>query len=368
MQAAIIGFTDNGKKLAGLVKEKLEATGRCACPKLGRDEGESLTEWTRQAFSQAGLIIFIGAAGIAVRAIAPFVCDKFTDPAVLVLDEQGNYVIPLLSGHVGGGNAWAIYLAKAICAVPVVTTATDLYGKFAVDVFAVGQGLVLSDRVLAKAISAAILRGEPIGFSCEAPVVGTLPKDLVWNRKEEPEKPGCETPIPGVQKDCPVRYQISVGIHKDRKARDTLFLSPKAVVLGIGCKKGKTLAEIEAFAQKVLEEEGIAWESICCLASVDRKANEAGILEFCRKQTIPFHTFTVEQLKHAPGDYTDSGFVEGIVGIGNVCERAAMSAAIELQRSVWDTKKEQIPRLIRQKTAENGITIALAELAWNIRF
>ena len=96
---------------------------------------EDLKETVKKHFSDDA-IIFVGATGIAVRSIAPYVKDKFYDPAVLVIDELGRYVIPLLSGHVGGANELAQYIGGALFATPIITTATDINGAFAVDVFA----------------------------------------------------------------------------------------------------------------------------------------------------------------------------------------------------------------------------------------
>ena len=119
-------------------------------------------QWGRAAF------LFIGAAGIAVRYIAPWVKDKYTDSPVLVLDEKGRYVIPLLSGHVGGAAALADEIACLTGGTAVHTTATDVHGKFAVDVFAKEHCLEITDRAAAKAISAAVLAGEKIALYIEA--------------------------------------------------------------------------------------------------------------------------------------------------------------------------------------------------------
>ena len=102
-----------------------------------RPAGRKVSEWTKEVFWQYDALIFVGAAAIAVRSIAPCLKDKLTDPAVLVVDEKAQYVIPLLSGHVGGANALASRLAADLQALPVITTATDIQGLFAVDVFAV---------------------------------------------------------------------------------------------------------------------------------------------------------------------------------------------------------------------------------------
>lgn len=116
------------------------------------------------------LIVFVGAAGIAVRGIAPFVRDKARDPAVVCLDEGGQFAVPLLGGHGGGANEAARTIAQAVGAVPVVTTATDVRGLWAVDDWAKRHGVALPDRAAAKKISAAVLAGKKVlavGIGCK---------------------------------------------------------------------------------------------------------------------------------------------------------------------------------------------------------
>ena len=184
MKVSLVCFTRMGfetmKKIAGTGgaggnEEKWDTSlwvaGRYALRLAKEDAGlpyqaiaeGGLSAWTGAEFQRSDALIFVGACGIAVRAIAPFVQDKFHDPAVLCVDEAGTFVIPLLSGHVGGANRLAEFVAGGIGAVPVVTTATDVERKFAVDVFAKDHGLVITDRVLAKRISADILAEEPVG-------------------------------------------------------------------------------------------------------------------------------------------------------------------------------------------------------------
>ena len=185
MKIAVISFTQNGnicnrQITAALKKEGHDAeeftafrrrsptvlddmpeTGqRAADPTELTVVSSRVSEWTKAAFNQYDALVFVGAAAIAVRSIAPCVRDKLTDPAVLVVDEKGQYVVPILSGHVGGANGLARQLAADLQALPVITTATDIQGLFAVDVFAVKNRLILTDRVKAKKISAAILEHE----------------------------------------------------------------------------------------------------------------------------------------------------------------------------------------------------------------
>ena len=135
---SVISFTEKGSELAEKIKRlsKEQQLPSEIHTYHGRKQVENLNAWTKEQFSLRNAIIFIGACGIAVRTIAPFLKDKLTDSPVLVLDEAGNYVIPLLSGHVGGANEIALLLAELLGAVPVITTATDINNAFAIDVFA----------------------------------------------------------------------------------------------------------------------------------------------------------------------------------------------------------------------------------------
>ena len=160
-------------------------TGHCSRVP-GYEDGPKLSDVTKQYFHEADALVFFSATGIAVRCIAPFVQDKFRDPAVLVSDENGKYVISLMSGHAGGANRLSLVLAEALGAQPVITTATDGRNLFAVDVFAVEKGLQISDRTAAKQISARILAGEKLKIfaedGCCAMPADTLPGQ---SRREE---------------------------------------------------------------------------------------------------------------------------------------------------------------------------------------
>ena len=141
-------FRDTGTECTGYVPQRFwkpewEAEGI-------KPQDKSLSEWTGSMFGQKRALVFIGAAGIAVRAIAPFVRDKMTDPPVVAVDEAGHFCIPLLSGHVGGANELAERMACWLQGIPVITTATDINGIFAVDVFAARRGLCITDRKKAK--------------------------------------------------------------------------------------------------------------------------------------------------------------------------------------------------------------------------
>lgn len=126
----------------------------------GFGEGKAdLRAWTALAWEASDALLFVGAAGIAVRAIAPHVASKATDPGVVVIDEAGRFAVPLLSGHLGGANELAQTVARAAGAIPVITTATDVRGVWAVDTWARRAGLAVSNPEAIKRVSARLLSG-----------------------------------------------------------------------------------------------------------------------------------------------------------------------------------------------------------------
>ena len=205
MKLAVISFTRRGEGICEKLSKALTAAG-ADCPGYsGRKTGNAgstlqpisgtLSEWTGQQFAACDGLIFIGAAGIAVRLIAPYLKDKLTDPAVIVVDEAGQFAISLLSGHVGGANRLTEWIAKILEAVPVVTTASDVRGRTAIDVWAVEHGLVLTDRILAKEIAAALLDGETVGYFSDYPI-------------SQPEGTGYEAEASGVNPNSTAQNSV----------------------------------------------------------------------------------------------------------------------------------------------------------------
>lgn len=345
MKISLISFTrtgtDLGRILTIFLKEqgyasKLYAMGDYAKETAEELIHETLKEWTKRQFEEVSGIIFIGATGIAVRTISPFLKDKRTDPAVLVIDEKGKFVIPLLSGHIGGANELAYKIATHLGTTPVITTATDINQKFAVDLFAKRNNLYISRMDYAKAISAAILNEKQVSFESEFPVVGTLPEELTYNKDSE--------------------YRIRISIDDEMDSYDkTLKLIPKIVTLGIGCRKGKSSDEIERVVVEILKECKISINSVAKVASIDLKKEEAGLLKFCDKLKVKLVTYSVEELEKVPGIYQDSDYVKSITGIGNVCERSAILGSGN-------------GILIQKKYGKDGVTVSIAKQDWSVRF
>ena len=332
----IFSFTKEGSKLNRLLCEELEKEGYVCNGYAPLKYVSTTEEWlqpipgekTQLLREQWGSIqfVFVGATGIAVRYIAPYVKDKFTDSAVVVVDEKGEYVIPLLSGHMGGAVELAELVAELIGGTSIHTTATDVQKKFAVDVFARKNTLHVMDRIAAKEISAAVLDGETIGIYLSAkeylPSVEQwkkqFPKDMIICSCLEELKAHPFGVVIGREIPKELTVDPSVAFQK------LLLLKPKEIVVGLGCRKGISIEDLESGVRQTLAEHGISVEEVLCFASIDLKKEEPAILELSRRYHIPFQTYSAEQLQEIEDVSSRSEFVAQVAGVDNVCERSAL--------------------------------------------
>lgn len=336
MKTSIISFTNQGGVLRDKLSEIMGKQGFTIISSVdGRDENITLKEWTKKEFNTSEVLIFIGACAIAVRSIAAYLNNKTSDPAVIVIDEKANFIIPILSGHIGGANEIAFKISNFIGGTPVITTATDINKKFAVDVFASKNNLIIENMKCAKEISAAILNDEKIGFKCQLEILNELPRDLVLNL--EPE------------------YGINISINEEYPFDKTLLVVPQIVTLGIGCKKNTSAQTIEDAVIEFLKENGISLKSIKNIASIDLKKEEKGLLEFIEKFNFSSKFYSSLELENVHGTFSNSEFVNSITGVSCVCERAAV-------------KGSENGELIINKTIKKGITIAVALGKRSVKF
>ncbi len=305
---------------------------------------ESTADWAGKYFADSDAMIFIGAAGICIRAIAPYVKDKKTDPAVLVFDEKGTFGISLLSGHIGGANALTEKLCKELGSIPVITTATDVNRKFAVDVYATQQHLAIGSMELAKDAAAALVEGKTIPFSADKKIhrIGPVPGGLEIRDSAE------------LKKDEKDALGIHVSPFTDHcPYEETLQLIPKCITLGIGCRKNTPVENIEDLVEQVLTENHIHPAAVSSIATIDLKKDEPGLLEFCRRRNLPLTVYSAEELQAVEGEFSSSSFVSGITGVDNVCERSAV--------------KKSGGTLIVNKTKGDSSTCAAALEDWSIK-
>lgn len=333
MKIQIITFTEKGHELGMTIKDALVSHDTEVIFKGKKKTGTgedvckvSLANICRTAFEQAVPLVFIGAAGIAVRSVAPYVKDKLKDPPVVVIDELGRYVIPILSGHVGGANALAEEIASAVGAVPVITTATDINEAFSIDVFAREKGLTILNRDGIARVSGSALEGKPVMIS----IRNYPPEEHVDAVITDDEK----------------------FLNSEKALRDaaSIVLCPKKYALGMGCRRGKTFEELRDFALSVLKTNHIDITEVGCLATIDIKKDEEGLKALSQAWRLPLITFDAELLARVPGEFSSSETVLEKVGVDNVCERAAVLAA------------GPGAEIIQSKTAENGMTAAVAKV------
>ena len=339
MRAAIISFTEAGDKLGEQIAGCLKGFEVIRTGKNCNRRSESLADWTGARFGDSALIVFIGAVGIAVRACAPYIVSKRSDPAVIAADEKGRYVIPILSGHIGGANGYARMIAAHIGADAVITTATDINGCFAADEWAVKNGYAVDDISKIKYISSALLGGSTVGLVSEFKIKGSLPDGIVS----------------GSGREC----GLYIG-DKPRAVFDhTLCLIPKRYIIGVGSRAGAEADALIALVTGLLDEYGIRADAAAAVASVDLKANEPSVGALAKQLGVTAEFYTADQLCSVRGDFTESEFVRQVTGAGNVCERAAVICGERLGRKT---------RLVVRKTAGKGVTAAIAEMDWSVEF
>lgn len=326
----ILSFTQRGAVLARHLAEGLGGQAVCA----HGTEGFSLHQWTEGAFAAGRDLIFVGAVGIAVRAVAPFLKSKATDPAVVAVDECGTFAVPVVSGHLGGANALARQVARLCGATPVITTATDVHGRFAVDLWAKKQNCRIPEPSGIKKISSRVLEGLPVGVWSRWPIAGTAPKELTL-----------------VEEDG----QVVVDVY--RRAPNALAVVPCRGVLGVGCRRGTERAAIERVFAAFCAQRQLWPECVTRAATVDRKLDEPGLLDFCKAHSWPLTGYSAEELNRVAGEFTASDFVKQTIGVDNVCERSCAHAAGGA--------------VLERKFAQDGVTLALAlepvELDWRWR-
>lgn len=318
MKLAYLSFTEKGRQLADRLAAALGGSvQRCGA-------SCSLEAWTEAHFSQSDGLVYVGAAGIAVRAIAPHLKSKTTDPAVVVVDECARYAIPILSGHLGGANDLARAIGRVCGALPVLTTATDVNGVFAVDEWAKRQNCLVLNPEQIKTVSAKLLAGGTVTVQSSWPIAGQPPRNV------------CQTEDRGAD--------VLLDIHPG--TGEKLHLVPRIAVLGVGCKKNVSFQMLETALAAFLNRTGVCEQAISAVASIDLKKNEPGLLDLCAAHGWPLKTYPAEQLREVEGQFTPSAFVKGVTGVDNVCERSAVLASGGT--------------LCQGKTAGDGITMALA--------
>lgn len=340
------------------------------------------TQWKR-----CDALVFITAAGIAVRAIAPYVRDKMSDPAVLVAESSGRFIISLLSGHLGGANALAARLAETTGGQAVITTATDCAGVPSVDMLAQQAGLRIANRDAIKVINMALLAHETVlvcdkenalgvvvsksvgvGEICEGKSEKRERVDKVEESgghegsggKERHERKSAEffTPVDTLSpQDC--RAAVLVSEHVPNVAElppRTLVLHP-TLYLGLGCKKNVPFERLMGHIERVFARENLPLAAVASVASADAKKEEAAMHGVATRLGVPITFYSAERLNGVSVP-NPSARVSAAVGTPSVSEAAALYSA----RCAMSLNCNSDASLLVPKTADCDVTLAVARL------
>lgn len=334
MKIAIISVSKKGQELASNLKEKLDKDSTIIKVDLYH---KNVKDYFPVLFYEYDAIIAIMASGILIRSIAPLMESKVSDPAVLNIDDNANFVISTLSGHLGGANKLTHKVAALIDATPVITTSTDVNNKLGIDVIAKDLYLSIDEPKEILFFNKAILDGEEISFTLN-------PNKNFEYLFEYLNKVTLEMNVS-------IDYSSTVGEDEIHVQLDghKLVLKERKMVVGIGCRRGKECIKIHEGLTKSINDLDIHKSRINMLASAEIKKDEQGILELSDKTNIPVKFVDLDKLKlFESSDVQKSEFVKSKFGIYGVCEPSALIVA------GFDSK------LVYKKTSYDGVTIAIA--------
>lgn len=332
MKVAIISVSDKGKELGLRIKEHLDDDSTIIKADMFH---KNVKKYLKIAFYEYDAIVAIMASGILIRSIAPYIESKVTDPAVLNIDDNGNFVISTLSGHLGGANKLTNKIASLIGATPVITTSSDINNKLGIDVLASDLYLSIDNAKEILFLNKAIIENHKITFTMKSEkeyLVKYLEKNTL-------EMNVCFSHDDDVNDD-----EIIVGFNGHE-----ITLRERKVVVGIGCRHGKECEKIYEGFVKSIKDLNIDKSRVNQFASAEIKKDEKGILELSDRLDIPVDFVDLEKLKlFESKDIQKSEFVKSKFGIYGVCEPSALIMA------GFDSK------LIYKKTSYDGVTIAIA--------
>ena len=334
MKIAIISVSDKGQKLALNLKEKLYDDSTIIKTELYH---KNVKKYFPILFNEYDAIIAIMASGILVRSIAPLIESKVTDPAILNIDDNGEFVISTLSGHLGGANKLAKKVSGLIDAIPVITTSTDVNNKLGIDVLAKDLYLSIDNTKEILFFNKAILEGREISFT----VNPNKKFDYLFNYLNDNT----------LEIDVSIYYSSKMNMDEILVSLDEheLVLKERKIVVGIGCRRGKECEYIYNGLIKSINDLNMDLSRINMFTSAEIKKDEKGILELSDKLNIPVSFVDIDRLKlFKSNDVSKSDFVYKKFGIYGVCEPSALITA------GFDSK------LIYKKTLYNGVTIAIA--------
>lgn len=317
---------------------------------------ENFKENLQAGFGRYDSLICIMATGIVVRILAPLIVHKTSDPAVVVLDQKGKYAISLLSGHLGGANDLAREMAAISGGEAVITTATDVAGELSFDTFAKKHDMAIENIGQLKHISGALLSGKKVNVFTAKNAAKLYPELA----KEQKRGMIAILPLSEFFKTYTIESNIPSVVIDERlfvsnstvpQAAPVLYLRPRTICAGIGCKRNMEQKPIEEALLQTLKEEGIHPLSLKCIATIPLKSDEPGIIGTAANLNVPLQIIPTEEIENLDinqlGIQT-SEFVAsqtGVLSVSTACSYLASGKGT----------------ILRDKAKHKGITIALSK-------
>jgi cobalt-precorrin 5A hydrolase len=314
MKLAILTLTQGGLSLGKQLKQYYPEASLFTLGKY-KEEGvlaikPSLQPLVGNLFVTYDALCFIMATGIVVRTIAPFIQDKTIDPAVLVMDEKGNYVISLLSGHIGNANAWAKEIASKIKATPIITTSSDLNGIMAMDTLAIQLNCSIDNMEKAKQLTTMLLEGKKVGIINKASkVIMVEPPFVLLKEEQEIEQLPHIEGLVYITKTKPIGGDLPY-----------VWFVPRDIIVSIGCRRGVTKEALKEVLHMALTQIQISILEIRKITTVVIKKDEVGLLQLARELNVPIEYYPIEQIKEVEHLFQGSAFVKQTLGVQAVSE------------------------------------------------
>ena len=323
---AILSITNNGRELALRIKESMKSVDVFFIKKdtdYKNDEvivvNKGLKEFIPQIFDKYDYLVFIMATGIVVRTIAPLIISKFSDPAILVMDEKGNNIISLLSGHMGGANEMTLYMSDLINSHPVITTATDVNKKSSLDMIAKKLNGHIDDfRDNVLKINSMLVNNEEVHLYIDGNYKINHNGFTLYDEKTDLDK---------------VRNLVIVTNKKDINKilnknienlnEKIIKVTPKDIVIGVGCKKNTNSDHMKNSLIKFLAEYNIDINAVKEIGSIEIKKDEKAIIDLAKFLDVKFKTFSVEEISKVDHLYEKSDWVKKNVGVYSVSDPVA---------------------------------------------
>lgn len=332
MKIGVFSFTEKGGQLGDMIK------GLAAYDIVhhrNKDIGDGVKSIVGESMEIYDALVFIGATGIAVRFIAPYLKHKSQDPAIISIDDLGRFTISLLSGHIGGGNELTLELAKHIESVPVISTASDIRGFQALDLFAKKHNYHMEDKKDLTKIMAMMVNDKKIGFYSEDKMVIDYPHLKIIEDLNNIDN-----------KDLQALIIISCKNIKISTEIPYIILRPKNINIGIGCKRDIPGDRIIGAIDQSLDLLNLSNKSIKAMGTVEIKKDEQGIIDAAKHFSCPLKIYSIEEIRKVEDQFQGSQFVKDTIGVASVSEPCAYLLGGEI---------------LLGKSKHNGITISISK-------